>query len=65
MYKRQIHYTTDGKEPDLQSALYSEPLRLTTSKTVKAATFANGEQIGKTLDVYKRQVRWIMLSMLM
>lgn len=43
----QIHYTTDGKEPDLQSALYSEPLRLTTSKTVKAATFANGEQIGK------------------
>ena len=45
----QIHYTTDGKEPDLQSALYSEPLRLTTSKTVKAATFANGEQIGKTL----------------
>lgn len=45
----QIHYATDGKEPDLQSALYSEPLRLTTSKTVKAATFANGEQIGKTL----------------
>ena len=45
----QIHYTTDGKEPDLQSALYSEPLRLMTSKTVKAATFANGEQIGKTL----------------
>lgn len=51
----QIRYTTDGTEPGVQSALYTKPLQLATAQTVKAATFANGEQMGKTLVL---PVKW-------
>jgi len=34
----QIYYTTDGSEPDEKSALYSEPLKITETTTVKAFT---------------------------
>ncbi len=51
----QIRYTTDGTEPCLQSALYTKPLYLTTTQTVKAATFAQDEQMGKTLVL---PVKW-------
>nr|WP_302830500.1 glycoside hydrolase family 20 protein [uncultured Bacteroides sp.] len=45
----QVYYTTDGMEPTTQSALYTKPLQLTTAQTIKAATFAGGKQMGKTL----------------
>ena len=34
-----IHYTTDGSEPTIMSPIYSKPLLLDKSTTVKAATF--------------------------
>ncbi len=34
-----IHYTTDGSEPTEASALYSAPITIASSKTVKARTF--------------------------
>lgn len=39
----QIHYTLDGSDPTAASPLYSGPITLTQSATVKAALF-NGEQ---------------------
>lgn len=45
----EIRYTTDGSEPTLHSPLYSDSLIVTENKTIKSATFARGEQMGKTL----------------
>lgn len=36
----EIHYTTDGSEPTLQSPLYSSPLTISTTTVVKARAFA-------------------------
>jgi len=36
-----IHYTIDGSEPTLRSAIYSEPFLLYKSATVKAVTFSD------------------------
>ncbi|MDP2888423.1 MAG: glycoside hydrolase family 20 protein [Bacteroidota bacterium] len=38
----EIHYTTDGSEPTNLSSIYSEPIMLDKSSTLKAITFANG-----------------------
>lgn len=34
-----IHYTVDGSEPEMRSALYGEPIRLTATTTIKARAF--------------------------
>ena len=46
-----VRYTTDGTMPTVQSALYTRPLILTSTKTIKAATFAAGKQMGQTLEL--------------
>ena len=36
-----VRYTTSGEEPDASSAIYTEPLRLTTSTVVKARAYSS------------------------
>lgn len=38
----EIHYTTDGSAPDENSAVYTEPLKITESTTVKAVAYQDG-----------------------
>lgn len=45
----QIRYTTDGSEPAVGSPLYTRPLTVDKTQTVKCAAFAGGKQMGKTL----------------
>lgn len=45
----EIRYTTDGAEPGAASALYTQSLTFRTAQTLKCATFADGQQMGKTL----------------
>lgn len=47
----EIRYTMDGAVPTSQSALYAAPLTLTSTKLIKAATFAGGKQMGQTLEL--------------
>lgn len=47
----EVRYTMDGTMPTAQSALYTRPLTLTDTKTVKAATFSAGKQMGQTLEL--------------
>lgn len=51
----EVRYTTDGSEPQATSALYQDSLVITNDLTIKAATFANGEQKGQTLTL---PLRW-------
>lgn len=44
-----IRYTQDGTEPTAQSLLYTERLKQDKSGRIKAATFKEGKQMGKTL----------------
>lgn len=46
-----IRYTVDGSEPQVSSPLYTDSLAFTDSVTIKAATFASGEQKGQTLTL--------------
>lgn len=39
-----IRYTTDGSEPTLQSNVYSKPIEVNKTMTVKAAYFENGKK---------------------
>lgn len=41
-----IHYTTDGSEPTLESPKYTAPFTVDQSVTVKARAFQNGEAMG-------------------
>jgi hexosaminidase len=50
-----IRYTLDGSEPSAQSELYRQPIELNESAAIKAATFLNGEQKGKS---WNGQVQW-------
>lgn len=45
----EIRYTTDGVEPSTSATLYEMPLTIKEAQTIKCATFANGQQMGKTL----------------
>lgn len=45
----EIHYTLDGTEPMETSALYDSAFVVDKNVEVKAATFAEGKQMGKTL----------------
>ncbi len=45
-HKPGIRYTTDGKEPDAKSALYTEPIELSVPATVKAAYFVDSARVG-------------------
>lgn len=47
----EVRYTMDGSQPTAQSALYVRPLVLTGTKTIKAATFSAGKQMGQTLEL--------------
>lgn len=38
-----IYYTTDGEEPSNASTLYSEPITLTETTTIKAVAFVDGQ----------------------
>ncbi len=46
-----IRYTTNGETPTAGSANFAEPFSITKNTTVKAAAFANGKPLGKTLTV--------------
>lgn len=47
----EVRYTMDGSLPTAQSVLYTRPLMLTGTKTIKAATFSAGKQMGQTLEL--------------
>jgi hexosaminidase len=47
----EIRYTVDGTEPTATSATYGKPIDVCCSKVVKAATYRNGEKLGKTLTL--------------
>ncbi|MGL4292342.1 MAG: glycoside hydrolase family 20 protein [Bacteroidales bacterium] len=47
----EIRYTEDGSEPTAQSALYGETLMIQETKTIRAATFRNGERMGEILTL--------------
>lgn len=55
----EVRYTLDGTKPTAQSALYTRPLTLTGAKTINAATFAEGKQMGQTLEL---PVTWNMAT---
>ena len=44
-----IRFTTDGQEPTASSSLYTAPVAISKSTTVKAAVFAGGKPMGKIL----------------
>lgn len=44
----EIHYTLDGSEPSVKSTLYKKAFDVRRSVTIKAASFRNGKQVGKT-----------------
>ena len=47
----EIRYTMDGSEPTAASPLYEQPLLVKEAQTVNAATFADGQQMGKRLTL--------------
>jgi hexosaminidase len=46
----EIHFTTNGKEPDTKSEKYSSPIILKKSSTLKASYFENGVKQGNTFE---------------
>ena len=49
--KAQVFYTTDGSDPTVESAEYTEPVTLTTACTVKAAAIAEGYTLSKVAEL--------------
>lgn len=47
-HEPKIYYTLDGTEPTTNSRLYTKPFDIRRSATIKAATFKDGKQMGKT-----------------
>ena len=43
-----LRYTLDGTEPNINSVLYTQPIVLTKTTVVKAATFSNNPLIHKS-----------------
>jgi hexosaminidase len=46
----EIHYTTDGTEPNNLSSVYSKPIQVDKTSTVKAITFADGIPSEKSMS---------------
>jgi len=46
----EIHYTIDGSEPGFDSEIYTEPLILESTTSIKAAVFTDGSSAGKTTE---------------
>jgi len=46
----EIHYTTDGSEPNAQSPIYTEPVLLDKTSTLKAVTIQKGATAEKSLS---------------
>ena len=44
----QIYYSLDGSEPSVHSKKYAKPFDVRKSVTIKAASFKDGKQLGKT-----------------
>jgi hexosaminidase len=44
----EIHFTMDGQEPSLSSAVYGGPIEISRTCTLKATAFLNGQAYGKT-----------------
>jgi hexosaminidase len=57
----EIHYTTDGTEPTNLSTIYSEPVLLDKTSTLKATTFSNGipteKPMSQTFNMNKATVK--------
>lgn len=51
---KSIRYTTDGKDPDSNSALYEQPIPVTRSMVIKAAVFKENHRLGQ---VFSRNIR--------
>lgn len=45
-----IHYTIDGSEPNNLSTVYSEPVKIDQTSTIKAVTFVNGQPAEKAMS---------------
>ena len=43
----EIHYTTNGSVPTVESAIYNQPFALSGEMDVKAAAFKDGKMLGK------------------
>jgi len=57
MAEAQIRYTTDGSTPDESSMLYSTPLTIDASMTLKARAFVSGKLPSSTVSrIYRFQV---------
>ena len=46
-----IHYTIDDMQPGNTSEIYTKPLKLERTTVLKCATFADGKQLGATLEL--------------
>lgn len=46
----EIHYTTDGSEPDLNSPVYKDAVTLKESSLLKATAFKDSQPVGKTVQ---------------
>lgn len=46
-HSQDIRYTTDGTEPDANSARYTQPIPITQSRTVKAANFRKDKKVSE------------------
>lgn len=53
-----IHYTIDGSNPTIKSPIYTKPLRLTSTTTVKACLAKDGwlisDTVGKTFTIFPK-----------
>ncbi len=47
----EIHYTTDGSRPNLNSPLYNAPVEMTETGVIRAACFEEGAMSSRVLDV--------------
>ncbi|GAB3203387.1 hexosaminidase [Pontibacter aydingkolensis] len=63
---RRIHYTLDGSAPTTSSPVYSKPFTLSNTSTIKAASFVDGKQMGKTstkiFDAHKAFAKSVTLT---
>ncbi|MDR1382624.1 MAG: NPCBM/NEW2 domain-containing protein [Planctomycetaceae bacterium] len=48
----EIHYTTDGSEPDVQTPRYTKPLEITQTQTLRAAAFRDGKCVSLPSEAY-------------